>query len=60
MGFALLPRVVISELLELERLQEVALPGAEQLSRSLCELRFRDRPLSPSAQAFADILHNKA
>ncbi|MFT7291940.1 MAG: DNA-binding transcriptional LysR family regulator [Marinobacter psychrophilus] len=60
MGFALLPRVVINELLELERLQEVALPGAEQLSRSLCELRFRDRPLSPSAQAFADILHNKA
>jgi DNA-binding transcriptional LysR family regulator len=60
MGFALLPRVVVSELLELERLQEVALPGAEHLSRSMCELRFRDRPLSPSAQAFADILHNKA
>jgi len=60
MGFALLPRVVVSELLELERLQEVALPGAEHLSRSLSELRFRDRPLSPSAQAFADMLHSKA
>jgi len=52
MGVALLPRVVTSELLELERLQEIALPGGEHLSRSLYELRFRDRPLSPPAQAF--------
>jgi len=59
MGVALLPRVVISELLELERLQEIALPGGEHLSRSLYELRFRDRPLSPPAQAFADMLHHK-
>lgn len=59
MGVALLPRVVISELLELERLQEIALPGGEHLSRSLYELRFLDRPLSPPAQAFADMLHHK-
>lgn len=58
LGIAMLPRVVVDDLLTLGRLQALAWDAGTALSRPLLSLRCGDRPLSPAAQAFLDTLRD--
>ncbi|MGP4843891.1 LysR substrate-binding domain-containing protein [Marinobacter sp. 1Y8] len=60
LGLAMLPRAVVSDLIMLERVVEVALPDNPDISRPLYELEYTSRPLSPAAQAFTSLLRESA
>jgi DNA-binding transcriptional LysR family regulator len=57
MGVALLPQVVTEDLLALKKLKVISTKKSNLLSRPLYQLEYRDRPSSPAANAFAQILY---
>ncbi|ABG38646.1 transcriptional regulator, LysR family [Paraglaciecola sp. T6c] len=57
MGVALLPQVVTEDLLALKKLKVISTQKSKLLSRPLYQLEYRDRPSSPAANAFAQILY---
>tara|TARA_R110000744_G_scaffold26752_20_gene65604 strand:+ start:4773 stop:5669 length:897 start_codon:yes stop_codon:yes gene_type:complete len=59
MGVALLPQVVTADLLELKKIKVISTKESSLLSRPLYQLKYRDRPLSPAANAFAQILYQE-
>jgi len=59
MGVALLPRVVVQDLLALGKLKTVATSGDQEFQRPLFRLRRARRPLSPAAQALCQLLDDK-
>tara|TARA_R110002012_G_scaffold253751_2_gene432804 strand:- start:688 stop:1572 length:885 start_codon:yes stop_codon:yes gene_type:complete len=56
-GVALLPQVVTEDLLALKKLKVISTKKSNLLSRPLYQLEYRDRPSSPAANAFAQILY---
>lgn len=56
LGVAMLPFAVVEDLIQLGRVVEVKVAEMPGLSRSLYRLERRDRPVSPAAGAFLDIL----
>jgi DNA-binding transcriptional LysR family regulator len=56
-GIALLPQVVVEDLLTLGKLVSIPLADNQYLSRQLSFIQYRDRPLSPAAQAFCARIH---
>lgn len=56
LGASILPRAVVADLLQLGALQELALQGAEDLSRPLYRVTLKGRPLSPAAAGMLALL----
>lgn len=56
LGIAMLPWVVVQDLVALGRVQTLELAGAATLRRPLFRLERAERPLSPAAQAFSALL----
>lgn len=61
-GIALLPQLVVADLLALKRVKLLNFTGAaaRPLSRSLFLLELKDRPFAPAAGAFFDLLQESA
>lgn len=59
MGVALLPRVVVQDLLALGKLKTIACTDDQEFQRPLFRLKRSQRPLSPAAQAFSLLLADK-
>ncbi|MDO6560190.1 LysR substrate-binding domain-containing protein [Paraglaciecola chathamensis] len=57
MGVALLPQVVTEDLIQLKKLKVISTRNSKMLSRPLYQLRYRERPSSPSASTFAQLLY---
>ncbi len=57
LGVAMLPYAVVEDLITLGRVVELHLAGVSTFSRRLYRLERRDRPPSPAARAFLDILN---
>lgn len=55
-GIALLPAMMVADLIALKRVMRVPYRKDENLSRPLFMLQLRDRPLSPAATAFRALL----
>jgi DNA-binding transcriptional LysR family regulator len=55
-GIALLPAMMVADLIALKRVMRVPYRKDENLSRPLFVLQLRDRPLSPAATAFRALL----
>lgn len=60
LGIAMLPYVVVEDLLLLGRVVELRIPGLTGLSRPLYRLERLDRPVSPPAGAFLRVLASDA
>lgn len=58
-GVAMLPTIVVKDLIDLQRIQALSLAKAEQYTRPLSLLHIRERPLSPLAKHFIDFLYEK-
>ena len=56
LGMAMLPFAVVEDLMQLGKLVEVKMGEMPGLSRTLYRLERKDRPVSPAAGAFLDIL----
>ncbi|MGY0625667.1 MAG: LysR substrate-binding domain-containing protein, partial [Paraglaciecola chathamensis] len=57
MGVALLPQVVTEDLIQLKKLKVISTRNSKMLSRPLYQLRYRERPSSPAASTFAQLLY---
>jgi DNA-binding transcriptional LysR family regulator len=57
MGVALLPQVVTEDLIQLKKLKVISTRNSKMLSRPLFQLRYRERPSSPAASTFAQLLY---
>ncbi|MDO6713205.1 LysR substrate-binding domain-containing protein [Aliiglaciecola sp. 2_MG-2023] len=57
LGVALLPQVVTEDLVQLNKLKVISTRHYQMLSRPLYQLRYRDRPSSPAADAFTTLLY---
>lgn len=57
LGVAMLPEVVVHDLLDLGRLAMMNTAQADRYRRPLFLLKRAQRPLSPAAQAFSNMLH---
>jgi DNA-binding transcriptional LysR family regulator len=55
-GLAMLPAVVVQDLLALGKVKALRYSGNKAFSRPLFRLELKDRPLSPAASAFRDLL----
>lgn len=60
LGVAMLPFVVVEDLLSLGRLVELRLTGVEALTRRLYRVQRQHRPPSPAAHAFLEVLNDIA
>lgn len=59
LGVAMLPHVVVQDLVALGRMQTLRLAGAAPLRRPLFRLERTGRPLSPAARAFSALLDER-
>jgi LysR family transcriptional regulator, transcriptional activator of the cysJI operon len=57
-GLAMLPAVVVEDLLALRKVKALAHAKEKTFARPLYRLELRDRPLSPAARAFSQLLQD--